>query len=288
MYISDEGLHKIRLADLGNNNINTLTSNSYSPTFITLDSVNSRVLFTDPEDYSVRYFSLSSPSTVTPVSASTNTVSGITVSTAGEYYFADGSSKVIKLTLPNTKSNYVTGLSNPQGLFWRSNELFIVDADSTTPKIKKYDGTTLTDIAGGGSSGCANDIEATSCKLSSSISGIYVTNKNEIYITEARSSPNGNIKKIYPYCDSGYQLSSDGKTCDPICYSKVGDAACGGPTQGTCSAPDTCQCTTNYFGNECGSPKCYGKTSNACNNQGTCTAVDTCMILSINHIESVY
>jgi hypothetical protein len=36
-----------------------------------------------------------------------------------------------------------------------------------------------------------------------------------------------------------------------VCYQKIGDAACGGPTQGRCVQPDFCMCYEGWAGQEC-------------------------------------
>jgi len=56
-------------------------------------------------------------------------------------------------------------------------------------------------------------------------------------------------------------LFAPGAALAYVCYQKIGDAACGGPTQGRCVQPDHCMCYDGWAGQECLNPTFCGTTS---------------------------
>ncbi|EFC41553.1 predicted protein [Naegleria gruberi] len=82
---------------------------------------------------------------------------------------------------------------------------------------------------------------------------------------------------VFPLAESAVMYG--GANCDkPMCYLKVGSAACS--SKGTCVSYNKCQCQDGYYGSECASAfTCFGQSgSNACGgpSRGACLSNNIC------------
>ncbi|EFC45409.1 serine/threonine protein kinase [Naegleria gruberi] len=141
-------------------------------------------------------------------------------------YFLDDTSYYLK-TITSTSINYL-GTVKKTGLAIASDGTIFVGGSLGVSRFQT--GGTFTNI--------------TLPFLSADPSRIIYGENGELYVSERR-----NIYKLTPYCDSGYSLNIT--TCTPICYGAVGSSSCGGPLQGSCIAPDTCQCSSTWSGSQC-------------------------------------
>ncbi|KAG2386004.1 hypothetical protein C9374_003153 [Naegleria lovaniensis] len=134
---------------------------------------------------------------------------GLYLAVNGDLYVADSGNSMIRKISASTQMVTTivssTNLKNPMGVFVveSTGEIFVTDLNSGNGLVRKFDstGTTMTIIAGGGSS-VLNNVIATNTKLSSP-RGIFVTPTGVIYITDTTE---GLIRKITVEPNGQYRI----------------------------------------------------------------------------------
>ncbi|EFC48150.1 predicted protein [Naegleria gruberi] len=103
----------------------------------------------------------------------------------------------------------------------------------------------------------------------------FIANSGEILISD---KGNNRIRRLAPYCPSGYGLNGNFTQCIASCFGVSNElTTCSG--HGLCNSPNNCTCFNGFSGLNCQLAICYGKysnDSNVCSGRGNCSLPNTC------------
>ncbi|KAG2383477.1 hypothetical protein C9374_004148 [Naegleria lovaniensis] len=223
-------------------------------------------------------------------SALVNAPHGIFVTSNGEVLFADRlNHRIRKITTdakmvtiagtgsPSYNGNGLlatnTNLNSPEGvLMLDNNEILVADTGNHCIRKISTDGV-MKIIAGvcGNAGYNGDDIFDGMTGFLNLPTSLTFSKNSGIYVSE---SNNHIIRRLVPYCDSGYILSSDLLSCveNKTCFGILAESGTACSSKGFCTGQDSCSCYSGWFGQTCAyNYQCSGiapDNATVCNRRG--------------------